>query len=384
MAGSQKQTASRLAWDAALAGLSRDDAADRLVERLDGFVEWPSLLQESRADRLTPLVYTGLKQALRDGAKVPGQYLQAFQRETMRAGIRLAYLEAACERIVDRADGAGIPILVLKGLALAATVYPPGIPRPMDDIDLLVRETDRERLAEILCAQGYRNDLRGEEDFFHPSRMFSVDVHTAPVNVTRIPARRALWPVTFDKLWERHRTFKVGDNLLHTLGPLDTALHLATHAVHHHGLAGRLWMVDLLLCMEKWPLTIDTLGAAAPSAHRSLWYCLQALALQGLDSSPDIRTRIQPQRLHPGEQRILAAASQGKLPEAIRYGFTFLCLPGIRSRAGFLRQILFPRRDMYRRDFADMGSVTPRWISYWQMAAGLATKTIAVGFRRHT
>ncbi|MBI4536559.1 MAG: nucleotidyltransferase family protein [candidate division NC10 bacterium] len=369
-AGSQKESTARLMWDAALAGLGHQDASLRLAARLDGHVEWPALLRESRANRLTPFVYAGLTRGLAKTSGVPAECLREARRETLRAGIRLSRLEQACVEVVDHATGAGIPLLVLKGVALAATVYPPGIPRPMDDIDLLVRENDRDGLAEILRTRGYRNDLRGEEDFFPPSREFSLDVHTAPMNVTRIPARRALWPVSFAELWGRHRTFRLVGTPIQTLGPLDTAIHLAVHAVHHHGLAGSLWMADLLQCMEKWPLPANDLAAMPASVRRSLWYCLEAMTIRGLPS-PDLQDRVRPRSLYAGERRLVAAASRGTLPEAVRYAFTLCGLAGWRHKLLYLRQILFPHSDAFRTGFSDAGNKKTGWGTIWRLGLGV-------------
>lgn len=358
-------------WDAALAGLGHGDARARLPGRLRGFAEWPALLQASRSHRLTPLVFAGLAQIAGNGIGPPAPAWRQFQRETIRLGVRLVRLEQAGAQIVGQAARAGIPLLVLKGLALSATVYPAGVPRPMDDIDLLVREADLAGLTEILHAAGYRNDLRGEEDFFPPTRAFSFDVHTALVNITRVPARRALWPVSFDDLWMRRQPFSAGGRLLHTLGPLDTIIHLALHAVHHHGLAGRLWMADLLACLGRSEIDPRELGKAVPAAQRSLWYCLESLAAAGA-LPPGWRHRVPAQRPGFGDRRLLTMACRGTLPEAARYAFTFSCLPDWRSKRGFLRQILFPCSDRFRTGFSDAGNTSPRWVTLWRMALGLA------------
>jgi hypothetical protein len=367
-AGSQKQSVAPVVWDAALAGLGHGDATARLVERLDGQVEWPELLRESRASRLTPLVYGGLEHALRNGTKVPAEILQRFRCDTMAAGIRLARLEQACAEVVDHAIRVGIPGLVLKGLALAATVYPAGIPRPMDDIDLLVRETDRERLAGILHARGFRNDLRGEEDFFHPSLAFSVDVHTALVNITRIPARRAVWPVAFEDLWHRSQIIMLCGVPVRTLGPRDTIMYLAVHAVHHHGLSGAQWMVDLLACLRAWPLALSDVLDSPPALRRSLWYGLEILAGRGQDPAPDVRAAIRPPRLFPAERWIVAAVSKGEVPEAIRYAFTLACLPRWTAKSAFFRQLLFPRTGVFTDAFKDAGNSAPSRGEHWSLA----------------
>jgi hypothetical protein len=60
---------------------------------------------------------------------------------------------------------AGIPVIVLKGAALAETVYPNIGHRAMGDADLLVRPEDRDRARGALEAAGYRFLPEPEERF---------------------------------------------------------------------------------------------------------------------------------------------------------------------------------------------------------------------------
>ena len=53
-------------------------------------------------------------------------------------------------------SNAGVPVIVLKGAALAATIYPSLAHRPMGDADLLVRPGDRDWARAVLEAIGYR------------------------------------------------------------------------------------------------------------------------------------------------------------------------------------------------------------------------------------
>jgi len=52
-----------------------------------------------------------------------------------------------------------IPVLLLKGAALAATVFPPGS-RPLNDIDLLIRPEDYGRVARVLEEAQFRKVLQ--------------------------------------------------------------------------------------------------------------------------------------------------------------------------------------------------------------------------------
>jgi len=370
-ATNQTQLAAGLAWEGALAGLGHGDAAARALARLHGRVPWREVVAELQRLHLGPLFHLGLHAFPALRARVPDPVAETLRRGAHAEAARITQLERACADVVTAAAAAGIPVLLLKGLALEKLLYPSAAARPMDDVDLLVDDGDRDRLTALLHGWGYRNDLRGEEDFYVPGSAYSIDLHTRLVNATRIPARQGLWSVSFEDLWERSQTIMLSGVPVRTLGPHDTLMHLVIHTVHHHGLGGMLWMVDLLAGLRTWLLSPGDAIDAPPAVRRSLWYCLEVLASRGQDPVPEVRAAVRPGRLLPGERRLLAAIGHGDVPEAVRYAFTLICLPHWRMRAAFLRQLLFPAASIYTKDFADAGGSAPGWITHWQMALSL-------------
>jgi hypothetical protein len=370
-AGSQKQSAAPAIWAGVLAGLGRPVAVDYLAACLAEPMAWPDLLAEARRLRVAPLLYVGLRSAAM--VAVPPSVLEALRRTTLTVGARSARLEQAAAMVIATASADGIPVLVLKGLALQELVYPAGTVRSMDDVDLLVAPTDSPRLGRLLRSRGYRNDLRGEEDFFAPDLSHSIDVHTDLVNTTRLPARGALWAEPFQDIWQRRQSFALGGAPAWTLGPPDTIQHLAVHAVHHHGLQGALWMADLLAALQTWPDAAHAVRRAPAGVRRSVWYCLEVLATRGHDPAPDVRVALRPRRLLPGERRMLAGAGQADGSSHMRYALTLACLPGWMSKAAFARQLVFPPDPIYAKGFADAGQ-PPRHtrIGHWANLARLA------------
>jgi len=304
--------------------------------------------------------------------------MEAARRQACATAVRATQLERLCAATAADASAAGIRVLVLKGPALASLVYPSPAVRPMDDVDLLVAAEHRDHLAEILHGHGYRNDLRGEEDFLPASRSVSIDVHTGLLNTTRIPARGALWPMTFDDVWAHSQVCVLAGIPVRTLGPRDTILHLAIHTVHHHGLGGAMWMLDLLACLRTWPSAIDGLTTEAPPVRRTLWYCLEVLASHREDPVPQLRNALRPRRLFPGEGWILAVRRQRELPGEIRYAMTIACLPFWSQKAAFLRQLLFPHTGVHTHGFRDAGADVPGWWKHWEAAVRLGKQSLGV------
>jgi hypothetical protein len=370
---SQKQTAGSVIWAGVLAGLGRPAVTGGLAACLAETTTWPDIVAEARRLRVAPLVYAGLQAT--DASRISRGALEALRRTTLMVGARSARLEETTASVIAAAADAGISVLILKGLALQNLTYPAGILRPMDDVDLLVSAADRPRLGHMLRSRGYRNDLRGEEDFFASDLSHSIDLHTHLVNTTRVPARGALWDEPFQRLWERRQPFLVGDVPAWTLGPQDTTWHLAVHAVHHHGLHGVLWMVDLLAASRAWPAAFVAVDRAPAGVRRSVWYCLEVLAARGQDPVPTARVAVRPKWLFPGERRVLShTAREAECASHVRYGLTLACLPRWTSKVAFATQLVFPSDGVYAAGFADAGQpVQHTWIRHWRDVAGLVT-----------
>lgn len=351
-----------------LAGLGRPEAVGRLAARLREPVAWPDVLAESRRLRVAPLLYASLQTAV----AVPRTVLETLRRTTLAIGARSARLEQAAACAIEAASDEGIPVMVLKGPALQCLLYPAGVARPMDDVDLLVAPADRPQFGDLLRRRGYRNDLRGEEDFFAPDRSHSIDLHTGLVNTTRLPARGALWPEAFETIWRRRQPLTLAGVPTWTLGPQDCLQYLAVHAVHHHGLQGVLWMADLLAALQAWPPSPQACLRGPAAVRRSVWYCLDRLAARGVDPVPATRAALRPRSLLPGERRLLARAGQGEGAGYLRYGLTLACLPGWTARATFARQLLFPPDGVFAAGFSD-GGCPPRhaWMAHWRYLARL-------------
>jgi hypothetical protein len=100
-------------------------------------------------------------------------------------------------------DAIAAPALLVKGAALALTVYPQPASRPMQDIDLLVRRADRDRILAALAAAGgvvhadpdrpLTSDFLGETAVMMPagSTPFLVEIHTSLDNLVPRPIDEA-------------------------------------------------------------------------------------------------------------------------------------------------------------------------------------------------
>ena len=111
--------------------------------------DWHAILRRVERWGMVPLVYTNLRQAVHS-SQVPIQVMERLRnlnhRDTIHGVARRELLRTALLRFSE----SGVPVIVLKGAALAALVYPFPALRPMRDIDLLVHRRDMERVEAVL------------------------------------------------------------------------------------------------------------------------------------------------------------------------------------------------------------------------------------------
>lgn len=141
--------------------------------------------------------------------------------------------------VLERANAAGVAIIVLKGAALLGRLYELH-ERSMNDVDVLIRPADRERLLECLGpevrldAQSavldlLPHDLSGE--FGASFEGLPLDVHT---NLMNRPWLRQVAAFDEQALWERAIPIRIAGQPALCLSSEDQLLHLATHGVLHH------------------------------------------------------------------------------------------------------------------------------------------------------
>jgi hypothetical protein len=73
----------------------------------------------------------------------------------MVSEFRMSHLEARLLSALDALRAVGVDAVLLKGAALALTVYGSFVARPMSDVDLLVMREDAERARDALLASGW-------------------------------------------------------------------------------------------------------------------------------------------------------------------------------------------------------------------------------------
>ncbi len=198
---------------------------------------WDRVIDIAKRHAVLPLVHRYLKGECPDA--VPEEAMARLRTEWQLIILYNRHLTAELVRLMGLLEAAGIPAVTFKGPVLAAMAYGSIELRQFSDLDLLVRQTDLPRIAEILSAQGYlsphsrREGLATgyfqeyEDAFFAAGGMGAVDVHW---NIT---PRAFRFAPDEQALWRRARAVDLKFGTVTAIAPEDLLLYLCVHAAKH-------------------------------------------------------------------------------------------------------------------------------------------------------
>lgn len=265
--------------------------------------DWHKLLELSAMQRIMPLLWHRLKQknleSLVPEASV-ARLRQAFRLNTL-TNLRL---NAEMSQLLAALETEGIPLIPLKGIVLANTVYENISLREMNDIDVLAHSGDLKRIADILTGMGYR-----------PMRTVSVNstIQTTlhlPGFIKKDHARIEVhWNITHPNknysiephgLWERAVPMELGHRKTQMLSAEDMLLHLCLHTSYLHPFTlGLRPFCDIAESIDFYGPALDwqAIAERAASQHwqRGIYLALSlAVEMAGAAVPTEIMEKLQP------------------------------------------------------------------------------------------
>lgn len=332
---------------------------ERLLRRewaaLDESLPWADLLAEADRQRVAPLLYHRL--CAGEGWPLVPQpwaaHLHArFQESALRNALYLVSLEAALAALNRQA----IRPILLKGAALAYTLYPHPALRPMGDLDLWVEPGDFDRAAEALLRAGWQPAIPGQEALLRAE----VTHHLALRNPGGFPRELELhqrWmtlPVPLrvpggeESVRRRAVPMRIGSAEARILEPVDHFIYLAAHLARHAAEEDLLIRyADLALLVEMESAGLDGealssrahgLGLAAPLA----WVLPQLDRRLGVEIA-GVEEGLFEQPAEPAHAALFAPPQAAwEQVRAERGWYIWRGLPGRRDRLRWLRRLFLP------------------------------------------
>jgi hypothetical protein len=313
--------------------LSSSDSARRAWEQWQNEFRDGFLGDNGSIRKLRPLVFNAQNVHGLEIDKESQTYLRsAYLQEDLRSKI----VRRICRDILMLLEKEGIPTIVLKGTALAETVYDNPVLRHCHDIDLLIRDQDMSRAMSLLPFIEFKEiDSKAEPgssdcQLEHESGL-PLELHTA---LFKLPYYNELLGET----WKRSRNQIIADCPTRILAPADNLLHVCGHAFYESRRGSLRWVSDAWFIIDRhrdldWDLLLD----CANRSHLALPLSVTLAYLAEELSAPVPSSFL---------DRLLAAASKSSATERE------LALFGARSAPqGSLMNLFRKMRDWRGRAF---------------------------------
>lgn len=200
--------------------------------------EWADLFALARQQGILPLLWQRIQSSGHQHL-IPTTVSQPVQERVYTETLRNLRLYHELGLILASLRAEKIQVIVLKGVHLAATVYPNQALRYMHDIDLLFRPADVPAAVAVLHALEYQPDapivwakhLATEHHlprFGKPDVVAGVEIHWT------ITHPKQSYTITLDELWSRVVPVTLAGVEVLGLCPEDLLLHICEHATYHH------------------------------------------------------------------------------------------------------------------------------------------------------
>jgi hypothetical protein len=202
-------------------------------------LDWDYILESAFRHGIAPLLYINLRR-VNGNHVIPEEVIDRLKKAYFLTTARNMRLYAELSRVLEVFHNEGVEVIVLKGVALAQTVYGNIGLRSMGDIDLLVRKENLSRAKKIMVDLGYvtpmfeySNEWYNENHFhlppfFHSENGVKVEIHWHVVKPSK-PFHAKM----IGRFWERARPIKLANTQVLVLSPEDLLLHLCMHSLNH-------------------------------------------------------------------------------------------------------------------------------------------------------
>lgn len=324
-------------------GLHQDDGEAISISQEN----WPLLLATMQNQRLTGFAVAAAESGSLTLSSAQAEELLDRHRDAM---LQVLALERHLVTLSAALEDEGVQMVLLKGSALAHTVYPDASWRPFADLDFLVRGQDFQRACEVLADRGFRRGLpepraRFDVRFGKAAELTGPSGLMVDLHRTLVVGPFGLW-IDLDDLFTGTAPLSIGGRVLRRFDDTNLFLHACMHAslgwwppllmpIRDVAQVGSYAKVDWDLVAERtrhWRLAAvvqhalntaaDTLGAAFPE---------KAMALMAIPS----RRR---------ERRALDAYITNRRSRGGTATSTIRAIPGLPAKMAYARALLFPDR----------------------------------------
>lgn len=210
-----------------------------------GIADWNRLLRLASDENALLALAAAARTA--EGSRVPRGVERQLAILMLNRQARMRRLQERLEEAIQALNRAGIEPILLKGAALAYTVYGSFAARPMRDIDLLVGPERADETRAIMLDLGWVLDPELPGDRSYDAHHHLPPLRDAAASSVRLEVHRALLPAghpfrfSEQEIWSAARRVHIAGGHALVMHPAHHAVHIAIHFAWAHMLNLGAW-----------------------------------------------------------------------------------------------------------------------------------------------
>lgn len=243
-----------------LAKLNIDQSAlEKIKEILNPELNWAYFFDLAKSEGVVPLVYKSLSEIDHAKAMIPKSIWKKMESCYYAVAVSNTLLYRKLADILASFNEAGVEVVVLKGAALAVSVYGNVALRAMMDVDLLVKKENLSSLDSVLKCLGYSAIDRSMEGLEARSISYlttldyrsstknspSLHIHYHFINST-IPTHAYIHKINIENIWQEAEKIEIAGVKTLVMAPHHLLIHLAEHSLRvFHSLNKLSYLCDI-------------------------------------------------------------------------------------------------------------------------------------------
>ena len=220
-------------------------------------LDWEHITEKAAQNRVAPILFHNLEKVSFDS--VPPEVVESLRIKYFATAKRNLLASYELSNLLKALLDAHIKAIVLKGMAMAETVYRDTVPRPFSDIDLLIRGEDKRKTEAKLSMLGYELSHDSHAKFAEQFRvaLMYVNGDKTPIDLhwrlIGLPYSRY---IDADSLWISACPLSIEGVETLALPPEDLLIHLCLH-VSKENYTQLLWLLDISEVIHYYSETLN-------------------------------------------------------------------------------------------------------------------------------